>query len=68
MIRDTIIQNDLPVKIVNVIHDEIITECRDDYAEEWRPIMENLMIKAASIVIKSIPIKVDCKITDSWQK
>lgn len=68
LIRLEIIKNNYPVKIINVIHDEIITECVEEFAEEWRPIMEALMIKAAGIVIKSIPMKVDCKITDKWEK
>lgn len=68
LIRNHINANNLPIKIVNVIHDEIITECAEEYAEEWRPVMEELMIKAAKFVIRSIPVKVDCKISDKWEK
>lgn len=58
----------LNVKIVNVIHDELITECPREMAEEWREIMNNLMVQAAEIVVKNVPMKVDCKISDYWKK
>lgn len=66
--RKYIKDNNVPVQIVNVIHDEIITEVHEDYAEEWRPIMEGIMVQAAQLVIKSIPVKVDCKISNHWTK
>ena len=68
LIRNYIIEHNIDVKIVNVIHDEIITECKNELAEEWKPIMESLMIQAAQIVIKNVPVKVDCKITEYWKK
>jgi DNA polymerase I-like protein with 3'-5' exonuclease and polymerase domains len=60
--------NDYPVQIVMQIYDEIQTVCREEFAEEWRTILEQEMIKAAQIVIKSIPVEVDCKISQYWSK
>lgn len=60
--------NDYPVKILMAVYDEIQTECREDFAEEWKQILEKIMIKAAQIVIKNVPIEVDCKINDYWSK
>lgn len=50
------------------VYDEIQTECREDFAEEWRGILEDLMIKAAQVVIKDVPVEVDCKVTNYWTK
>jgi DNA polymerase-1 len=67
-IRRYIIDNNLPVMIINVVHDEIITECATEYAEEWRVIMSRLMSEAGSLVVKSIPMTVDCKVMMKWEK
>jgi DNA polymerase-1 len=40
------------VKIVLSVHDEIITEVREDFAKEWMPIMQRIMDKAAEYVLE----------------
>lgn len=51
-----------------MIYDEIQTECKEDFAEEWRSILENIMINSAKLVLKKVPVKVDCSISDYWTK
>ena len=58
----------LPVRILLSVHDEIITECEEYYAEEWKPILERIMIETAQLIIKSIPVKVEGTISDYWTK
>lgn len=65
-LQDIIDVNNYPVKILLTVHDEIITECPKDFAEFWADILENTMVKAAEISIKSVPIKVDTVISDYW--
>jgi DNA polymerase-1 len=65
---DYIRENNLPVKIVLTVYDEIQTECAAEYAEEWAPIMSKIMIDAGEKVITSVPISVDCGISDHWTK
>lgn len=65
-IQDIIDNNNYPVIILLTVHDEIITECREDFAEEWSKILSNTMIEAAKLSIKSIPVKVDPVISDYW--
>ena len=65
-LQDIIDKNNYPVNILLTIHDEILTECREDFVNDWKPILENTMIKAAQIVIKSIPVKVDSVVSDYW--
>jgi len=67
-IQDIIDINNYPVQIIMQVYDELQTLCKEDFAEEWKLILEREMIKAAKIVIKSIPVEVECKISDYWNK
>ena len=67
-VQKEIDKNNWPVNILLSVYDEIQTECRSDKAEEWRSILENIMIESAKVVIKSIPVKVDCGIHECWEK
>jgi len=67
-IKETIDDNNYPVFIINSIYDEILTECEDSFAEEWKLIMDDLMIKAAQVVLKETPVVVDCQISEYWKK
>ena len=65
-LQEIIDKNNYPVHLLLSIHDEIITECREDFVDIWKPILEDTMIKAAQIIIKSIPVKVDSVVSDYW--
>ena len=65
-LQDKIDTQNLPVKLILNVHDEIISECREDFAEEWSNILEETMIKAAQVIIKSVPVKVDKVISNYW--
>ena len=67
-IQNIIWENKYPIKLILSIYDEIQSECPREFAEEWKEIMNIEMVKAAQIVIKSIPIVVDCKISECWEK
>ncbi len=60
--------NNYPVYIRLSIYDEIVTECKEEFAEEWKLILEKTMIESAQVIIKRIPIKADVKISDCWTK
>lgn len=66
-IRDYIKENNYPAKLILQVHDELITEAKERHAEEWVQIKENLMRKASD-TITSIPIEVESKISDKWEK
>lgn len=61
-------ENKLPINIILSVYDEIQTECKSDYAEQWKIQLDRIMIESAEEVIKSVPIKVDSKISDCWSK
>lgn len=67
-VQEEIDNNNWPITILLSVYDEIQTECREDVAEEWCKKLEEIMINAAKIVIKTVPIKADCGIHDYWKK
>lgn len=67
-LQDIIDKNNYPVNILLTIHDEILTECKEDFTEEWKVILEQIMIKTAEIIIFSVPIKVKGVISNFWTK
>lgn len=67
-VQEEIDQNNWPVTILLSVYDEIQTECREDKANEWCKKLEQIMIESAQIIIKTVPVKVDCKVTNCWQK
>lgn len=61
-------KNNWPVRILLSIYDEIQTECREDKAEEWKNKLQEIMISTAKTVLKIVPVKADCDISDYWKK
>jgi DNA polymerase-1 len=66
--QEYIDKNNYPAYIILAVYDEIQTECREDKAEEWKEILNNIMIEAAEVVIKDVPVVVDCGVHDYWEK
>ena len=66
-LKDTLAPFD--ARIVNLVHDEVVVECRDNNSlnEDVRIVRED-MIKAGCEFIKSVPIEVDIVIDKVWRK
>ena len=56
----------LNARPVNLVHDEIIIECRKDVAAEMLGILEDCMVRGMECYLKKVPIVVEAKIADSW--
>jgi len=56
----------LDARPVNIVHDEIIIECRKDVAEEMLGILEDCMVQGMGRYLKKVPVVVEAKIADSW--
>ncbi len=56
----------LDARPVNLVHDEIIIECRKDVAEEMSGILEDCMVRGMERYLKKVPVLVEAKIADSW--
>lgn len=67
-LQKVIDDNNYPVRILLDIHDSIITECKDEFAEEWYIIMQSIMIGAGEVILKDVPTVVDGYIGKSWKK
>ncbi len=56
------------IKIVNVVHDEIVVECPESMAEQVSIIVKECMEKAGDIYCTRVPLKADPMITKFWRK
>ena len=54
--------------IVNLVHDEIVIEFRQDGEEIMRAIVEESMVKAGQDFLKSVPVEVDITVDEVWRK
>lgn len=54
------------IKIVAVVHDEILLEVPEAEAENTAVLLKNVMEKAAAMILTDIPCTADAKIADSW--
>jgi DNA polymerase I len=53
--------------ITHTVHDEIVTEVREDQAEAWSQIQSDQMIRAAQLFIKNVKVISDPFIGDVWE-
>ena len=67
-IRDYVAKNDLPVKVVMTVHDQIDTICRDDQVSDWATIMKALMEKAALEIVSNGLLKAEVTVSNCWEK
>jgi DNA polymerase-1 len=56
----------LDARPVNLVHDEIIIECRKDVAAEMLAILEDCMVRGMERYLKKVPVLVEAIIADSW--
>jgi len=56
------------VRIAMQIHDEILTEAKEDYASEWSMRLKLLMEEAAKVIIPSGLLKADAGMSKVWTK
>ena len=68
LIREYIKENNVPVKIVMTVHDQVDTICENSYAEKWVTKLTELMEQAALEVVTNGLLKADTNISKSWEK
>jgi DNA polymerase-1 len=56
------------VKLINTVHDEIILEAPEEKSQWAATILEEKMLAAGRLFIKTVPIVVDVHISDFWNK
>lgn len=67
-IRKIIHENQYPVKVVMVVHDEVNTVCHKDFAEQWAKILSKTMETSAEVILGKGLLKSDATITTKWSK
>lgn len=67
-LHDEIKKHNLDAHLISTVHDEIITEAREDIADKVAKIVEDQMVRAGKVLLKSCPVKVEVTIADSWSK
>jgi len=65
-LQEKIDLNGYPVRILLTVHDSIVSETTENFAEEWKIIQENTMKETIKLIIKSFDIKVDSVIGKNW--
>lgn len=58
----------MPAWIINLVHDEVVLEFREDGEEIMRAVAEECMIKAGKVFLKSVPVEVDITVDNVWRK
>jgi len=54
------------VRMVACVHDEIVLEVKDEYADKYKQILEECMLSAARVVLKSVPAEADAGVGLAW--
>lgn len=67
-ITDRFERDKLPGMLVNCIHDELVAEVPDAYAEDVKAAMEQEMIRAAHMILKTVKVRADGHIVDKWSE
>jgi DNA polymerase I len=53
--------------ITHTVHDEIVTEIREDQAEDWAKVQSEEMVKAGKLFIKSVKVVSEPFVGDVWE-
>lgn len=56
------------IKIVNVVHDEIVCEADDGIIDEAKSLVSESMLRAEREVLTIVPAKVDVEVSNVWEK
>ena len=68
IIHKHIRENNLPVKLVMTVHDQIDTICSNSYTKTWKKQMTVLMEQAARTIVTNGLLKADTHISKTWEK
>ena len=67
-IKEEFEKRKLDAYLIHTVHDEIVAEAREDQAQEAAKVVEEQMIRAGEKLLKKVPVKVDVRISDCWEK
>ena len=53
--------------IILAVHDEIVSEIREDQADAWAKIQSEEMVRAGELILKKVPVKSEPFVGDVWE-
>ena len=68
LMRKYIIENKYPAILHLPVHDEVLSSCPKDHAEEWKEIQEGCMIQAADMFLEPGLLGADTEVLERWTK
>ena len=68
MVRNYIYENNLPVKLVMTVHDQIDTIVHKSYADEWCTKLREIMEESTLDIIPSGLLKAETETSTVWKK
>jgi DNA polymerase-1 len=67
-IHDRFKKEGLDAALVNCVHDELVAECSEDIADKVLHIMEEEMVRAGKLILKTVRVKAEGKVVDLWSQ
>ncbi|NPA32647.1 MAG: bifunctional 3'-5' exonuclease/DNA polymerase [Aquificae bacterium] len=58
----------LGAMVVNLVHDEIVAECDEEEAQDVKEVLLDAMKRAGRVILRSVPVEVECVISRTWEK
>lgn len=57
----------LDARLVNLVHDEIVLECKEEDAHKVKDVLERAMKLAGRLILKEVPVEVESTISQRWR-
>ncbi|WP_448583416.1 bifunctional 3'-5' exonuclease/DNA polymerase [Thermocrinis sp.] len=54
--------------VVNLVHDEIVVECKEEEGMKVAELLERAMKRAGGIILKKVPVEVEVAVKERWEK
>jgi len=61
-------RENIQASVVNLVHDEIVVECKEEDGERVAGLLERAMKRAGGIILKKVPVEVEVVINRRWEK
>ena len=55
-------------RIINIVHDELVIEVKDEQAEAVKAVVESALVRAGEYFLKSVPVEAEITIGNTWKK
>ena len=60
------LKDGLDANIVNLVHDEIVVDVKEEDAQKARDVLSESMLRSGKILLKKVPVEFEAQIVKSW--